>query len=248
MTLNAPTRRLVGAEATRAETLPLTARSAVRPHLRPCRASWLLPNGSIEDSRFLIPAHRLFEGAFCAFARGSLIETPNGPVAIEDLLPGDSVLTQDGRAEPVIWIGSTTLVPSPADDKREVPLFRVMPDAFGLGRPLSHMVVGPSARMLGVHQHGLRRIASFEDGENVSRLRPPSPVDMYHICLRDHAILRVGGLLCESYHPGHGALSDVGPAMRELFLKLFPQIDHIGDFGLLALPRDQDDLDEVDAA
>jgi len=248
MTLNAPTRRLVGAgspHTTKRDDLPL----GDRPQLRPCRINWLLPDGGFDDTRLLIPAHPLFEDAFCAFARGSLIETPQGPLAIEDLLPGDRVMTADGSAQKVIWIGSTTLVPTPeARSGRHVPLFRIMPDALGLGRPMSHMVIGPSARMLGESGQTLKRVCNMEDGVHVARLSPPSPVDVYHLCLEDHGLIRAGGILCESYHPGTTTLSDVGPAMRELFLKLFPHIHHVSDFGILALPRDRDELDGASLA
>ena len=189
----------------------------------------------------MIPANALFEGAFCAFARGTLLETPFGPVAIEDLLPGDTILTADGQAQPITWIGTTTLVPnSQGGTQRSVPLYRVMPDAFGMSRPLSHMVAGPSARIPGQSGQTLTSIAAYEDGVQITRLSPPSPVELFHICLEQHALIRVGGLLFESYHPGHAALRDVGPAMRELFLKIFPQIDHITDFGLMVQPREPD--------
>ena len=58
----------------------------------------------------------------------------------------------------------------------------------------------------------------------------------------------MGGLEFESYHPGHGALRDVGPAMRALYMKLFPHIGHITDFGLMKHPRDPDPAHEPSAA
>ncbi len=218
-----------------------------RRKLRPCRAMWLDSRGDVEELRLLVPAYPLFEAAFCAFSRGTLIATENGPTAIEDLLPGDRVLTSDGNAQPLTWIGTTTIVPS-SKDLPQVPLYRISPDAFGLGRPLSHLVAGPSARILGAGQQTLTPISTFEDGVNVTRLSLPSPLDLYHICLQEHGLLRMGGLEFESYHPGHGALRDVGPAMRTLFMKLFPQIGHVTDFGLMKHPRDPDPATDVNAA
>lgn len=210
-----------------------------RPQLRPCRATWMDTRGDIQDTRFLIPAHAVFEAAFCAFARGTLIDTDTGPTAIEDLLPGDKVLTSDGTGQAVTWIGTTTLVPvDPSARLRSVPLYRVMTDAFGLARPISPMIAGPSARVPGRSGQGLCSLAAFEDGVQVARITPPSPVEMFHLCLKDHALIRVGGLDFETYHPGHGALSEMRPAMRDLFLKLFPQIDHVADFGLMVQPRE----------
>lgn len=226
-----------------------TVAGGKRPQLRPCRASWLKNSGEISDARFLIPALPLFESAFCGFSRGTLVDTPTGPVAIEDLLPGDVVLTDSGLAKEISWIGATTLVPASGDpEERKVPLHRILADAFGMARPLSHIVVGPSARILGHFGQALTPMSQFEDGVNVAPLSPPSPVEMFHICLREHALIRMGGLAFESYHPGTGALQDVGPAMRDLFLKLFPQIDTMADFGLMQYPRDREPTTGMSAA
>lgn len=226
-----------------------TVAGGKRPQLRPCRASWLTHTGEISDSRFLIPAHPLFESAFCGFSRGTLVDTPTGPVAIEDLLPGDAVLTESGLTQQISWIGATTLVPATGNEaERTVPLHRILADAFGMSRPLSHIVVGPSARILGHFGQALTPMSRFEDGVNVAPLSPPSPVEMFHICLRDHALIRMGGLAFESYHPGTAAFHDVGPAMRDLFMKLFPHIDTLADFGLMQYPRDDDQIAGPNAA
>lgn len=249
MNWRAPVPRAVEGHATAIHSVTEVLPSGKRPQLRPCKASWLDANGEIQNTRFLIPAMPLFERAFCAFARGTLLSTQTGPVAIEDLLPGDHIVTADGSAKPITWIGTTTLVPASAPGNLpEVPLYRIMPDAFGMSRPLSHMVAGPSARVPGHSRQTLTTLASFEDGVQITRLRPPSPVEMFHQCLDVHALIRIGGLTFESYHPGHAALSDLGPAMRELFMKLFPQIDHITDFGPMVYPREPDPIDGATAA
>lgn len=249
MTLNAPTPRHGDGTTRGFNTARERVPSGKRPQLRPCRASWLSADGMIHDQRFLIPALPLFEAAFCAFARGTLIDTENGPVAIEDLVPGDRVITAKSTPQPVTWIGATTLVPTHDNtDARVVPQYRILADAFGMSRPLSHMVAGPSAHVLGASGETLSPISALEDGVNVSRLTPPSPVDMFHLCLPEHGLIRVGGMLFESYHPGHGALRDIGPAMRDLFLKIFPQIHHVTDFGLMVYPRDPEPKTDATAA
>ncbi len=49
----------------------------------------LLPDLSVSSKQLVAPASPLFEETSSAFARGTLIPTVRGPVAIEDLLPGD---------------------------------------------------------------------------------------------------------------------------------------------------------------
>ncbi|MEM7090185.1 MAG: Hint domain-containing protein, partial [Pseudomonadota bacterium] len=92
-------------------------RDAPRPtvtqkaQLRRYEVSSLISKGNIAQTRHIAPALPMFEDAFCAFSRGSLVETEHGPTAIEDLMPGDTVLTQDGTSETVLWKGSVTLIP-----------------------------------------------------------------------------------------------------------------------------------------
>ena len=77
------------------------------------------------------------EDAVSAFARGTLLQTVSGPVAIEDLDPGEMVETVDGPPALVTWIGSTMMVPhAPGQSEEMTQLVRIMCDALGLGRPM----------------------------------------------------------------------------------------------------------------
>jgi hypothetical protein len=75
------------------------------------------------------PALPLFDNAFCAFTRGSLMSTPLGDVAVEDLQPGEALNTSTGEPAKILWIGSSTFVP--ANPERRMPLIRIMADTFG---------------------------------------------------------------------------------------------------------------------
>lgn len=190
------------------------------------------------------PALPLFENAFAAFARGVLIASPKGPMAIEDIQPGDWLNTSVGQPAEVMWIGSTSFVP--ADTGKRMPLIRIMADSFGENRPGSYVTVGPAARILQTPPHlrgatagaaVLTPIQEFVDGVNVIEVVPPTPVRLFHLCLSRHAAVDVGGLQMETYHPGTGATRTVTHAQRDLFLSMFPHIAHITDFGPLAHPR-----------
>lgn len=226
---------------------PAAWRSQKRPQLRRYEVSSLLANGDISQTRHIAPAMPLFEDAFCAFSRGSLVDTENGPVAIEDLLPGDRVLTVDGQAETVLWKGSTTIIPGrPGPKGRNLRLTRIMADSFGMQRPMSYVIAGPAARLLNTPNHlravsggaqMLTPVQEFVDGMNVIETAPPTPVELFHLCLPRHAAIRVGGLEFETYHPGVNAPRMISHAMRSLFLNLFAHIDHLADFGPLAYAR-----------
>ena len=64
----------------------------------------LREDGSLYIGQDKAPALPLFESAFSAFARGTLILTTQGEVAIEDLQPGDMIATSSGEPAQLIWV------------------------------------------------------------------------------------------------------------------------------------------------
>lgn len=204
----------------------------------------LRAGGSRSINAFRAPALPLFESAFSAFARGVVLSGPTGSIAIEDLQPGDWLNTTSGEPAQVIWIGSSSFVPS--DTGRRIPLIRIMADSFGPHRPSSFVTVGPGARLLQTPPHlrgttggsGLLTPASeFVDNVSVIEVVPPTPIRLFHICLTRHAAVDVGGIAAETFHPGLSAIRQVTHAQRDLFLSMFPHIAHATDFGPLAHPR-----------
>ena len=218
--------------------------------------SGLLADGSNFVNQFRAPAIPLLDSAFSAFAHGALLATPYGPVAIEDLLPGDRLNTSSGEPADVVWIGSTTFTPAPQMPRTR--LVRIMADTFGPGRPGSFVTIGPGARILQTPPH-LRGIATggalltpateFVDNINVIEVTPPTPIRLFHKCLTRHAAVDLGGIQMETFHPGKSLMRGVTRSQRDFFLSMFPRISHQTDFGPLAHPRAPDEEDSsVNAA
>lgn len=219
---------------------PLTAGRLTRNY----EVAALRADGSIGLNNFKAPAIPLIDAAFSAFAHGALLATPMGPMAIEDLQPGDMLNTTSGEPAPINWIGSSSFAPSSQGSR--TPLVRIMADSFGPSRPSSFVTVGPAARILQTPPH-LRNFSNgaplltpardFVDSINVIEVLPPTPVRLFHICLSRHAAVDVGGIAMETFHPGHALLRRASHAQRDFFLSLFPQIAHVSEFGPLAHPR-----------
>ncbi len=216
------------------------------PH-RSYEIAALRSDGAQHIAQVKVPAIPLFESAFSAFARGTLIQTPDGEVAVEDLQPGDLISTKSGSPAKLMWIGTGQFVP--ADAGYQTSLVRIMADAFGMGRPEMFVTLGPSARVLQTppdmrSQIGPARVlspaADFVDGVNVIEISPPTSVQLFHLVLERHAVIWAGGLDCETFHPGGQAIRDVSYSLRDLFLSMFPHIAHVSDFGPLAHPRAPD--------
>lgn len=216
----------------------------------------LLRDGSRHIGHLKVPALNLFESAFSAFARGTLLQGTDRDIAVEDLQPGDDLWTTSGNPAQVLWIGSANFAPSDANGRR-MSLVRIMADSFGEGRPETFLTLGPSARILQTPPHLraggapgalLTPVTEFIDGVNVIEVSPPTPVTLFHIVLDRHAAIRAGGLECETFHPGSQAVRSVSHSVRDLFLSMFPHIAHVTDFGPLAHARAPESSPMLEAA
>lgn len=226
-----------------------------RPAMRRFAIRWLDASGHIHEDSRIAPAHPFFEDAFSAFSRGSIVTTATGPVAVEDLIPGDRIMTATGREAPLLWIGSMSCTPrlGLAND-RPFSLTRIAADTFGLSRPEQFLVTGPGARLARRNhnardaaqpQFALTRTEALRDGHHIIESMPPSTVQLFHLCLPQHAIITVGGLQFETYHPG-GDIPFANTGLRAAFLGLFPHILKFSDFGQLAGFRIRDTKHETD--
>ncbi|MDX1780257.1 MAG: Hint domain-containing protein [Thalassovita sp.] len=181
----------------------------------------------------IAPATALFESAFSAFARGTLIKTVQGSCAIEDLQPGTLVETEEFGPQPMVWRGMMNIIPNAVPEHAEqAQLTRVMAGTFGMGRPATDLVLGPAARMPRRDGVGdLTPVSRFADGDSVFQTSPPSPVQVFHLCLPIQATIYANDLPLVSYHPQPELSETLGPQMMRLFLSLFPHIETLLDFG-----------------
>ena len=240
----------------RAQTRTLTATPRAAPSInRPQRAATLMRryeitsldrDGTVHGMTRPAPATPIFEQAFAALARGTLITTTAGPVAVEDLMPGDFLQTHEDGPQQLLWIGMMMLFPASVPGQSACPgPIRVPADSFGPGRPANDVVLGPYARLL--HRAGCHTasrddgwsytpLADLIDANSAIRLSPATPVPVYHLGLRRHATICAAGLDIESVHPG-AALQTLSDEMVSLYLGLFPHIRQISSFGPLAHPQ-----------
>ena len=219
-----------------------------RPLMRKYEIAHLTPSSSeIVEATRLAPALPAFEDAFAAFGRGAIVQTKMGPIAVEDLLPGDRVLTSDNGYQTLLWKGSMTIIPGAQNARPEMgTMTRVTADALGLGRPTPDLVLGPAARLL--HKaNGIRTLTGadsafvpvrdFVDQSQIIELTPIAPVHVYQLGFENHELIKVNGIEIESLHPGPIHALGLRHDMLSLFQAMFPHKERLSDFGTMAYPR-----------
>lgn len=158
------------------------------------------------------------------FVSGTGIETPHGPRAIEDIRPGDLVLSADRGPVPVRWCGKRTVPGTGAG----APV-RIAKGFLGNHRPL---FVSPQHRML-ISDHRAQIYFGGEavlvpakaliDGIDVDEAEV-AQVTYHHVMLDRHEIIIAEGARTESYHPGAYSLDGLEPASREALFATFPAL------------------------
>lgn len=225
-----------------AEAQPQAKRPSVV--MRKFEVASLQPDGTVRHAEHIGPAIPMFEAAFSAFAHGALVATTQGMVAVEDLDPGMKLITRDHGSQRLLWIGKMKIVPKFAETTaHDARMTRIMSDSFGFTKPERDLTTGPGARLLksgpvlSDQEPVLVPVNQMSDGMSVIDIVPPSPVDVYHLCLPRHATIMVNGLDMETFHPGEDFQRNMGHNMLQLFLSLFPHIDEPEDFGSLCCAR-----------
>lgn len=170
------------------------------------------------------------------FTAGSFIETPSGPVLIDDICAGDFVLTQSGKAEQVKWVGKTTRIA-----RGKFAPIEIAPNTLGKHDAIcispQHRVVVSDARaelftgmpetlVAAKHLVNDRTIKVKADGQTVTYI---------HLMFETHQIVIVNGLASESYYPGPETMRGFDKSTQDEILELFPQLDVTG-YGLSAMP------------
>ncbi|UWQ21363.1 Hint domain-containing protein [Jannaschia sp. W003] len=200
--------------------------------------SWLDAQGRERWETLRLPAEGAVGDVVATFARGTPIETPRGPVAVEDLLPGDRVRTPSGSAA-LRWCGSRSHGPTEARPT----LYRIGEGAFGRGRPAGDVVLGagahvlaegPRCRPLVGSDAAFAPVAAFEDAMHVIAVQPPGEVATYGLACEGQEAVIVGGIAVGSYHPAREMMRRVTPATLEALHRLIPPLAE--GFGAARIP------------
>ena len=131
------------------------------------------------------------------FMAGTMIRTPQGEVAVETLQRGDLVVTIEGAAKPVSWLGKQTVSSRFADPVRSWPV-RIVAGALGENVPARDLLVSPDHALLveGVLVHAG---ALVNDTSIVRETSVPASFIYYHVELDDHSLILAENVPAETF-------------------------------------------------
>ncbi|SMO99580.1 Hint domain-containing protein [Paracoccus laeviglucosivorans] len=172
------------------------------------------------------------EAPLC-FAAGTMLETPDGLRAIEDLVEGDLVTTKDSGAQPIRWMGRTILNCTKLALNENLRPIRIKAGSLGGGTPTSDLIVSPQHRVLVRSKIAQKMFGAAEvlvaakqlltiDGIDIAI--DMEKVEYFHMLFDNHEIVISNGAETESLYTGPQALRSVGAAASEEIFAIFPEL------------------------
>ncbi|MDN7351446.1 Hint domain-containing protein [Acetobacter senegalensis] len=156
--------------------------------------------GNLTPSDFTVTTDSANTTLVC-FLPGSMIRTPTGDVAVEDIRVGDEVVAYiNGKAvvRPVIWAGckGATVRAHLPDDEAGYPV-RVKQDAIAEGVPYKDMLITPDHCLF--FDGRFVPVRMLVNGTSIFYDRSILSYDYYHIETDEHSVILADGMLTESY-------------------------------------------------
>lgn len=187
--------------------------------------------GTIELTDGTLVTFDNIEQIIC-FTPGTRIRTAQGERRVEELTPGDLILTRDNGPQPLRWIGRRTVAATGAFAPIRI-------DPVLLAGADAPLIVSPQHRLL---WSGGRAQLLFGQSEVLVAAKHLLPhaavhcdeggtVTYLHLMFDRHEIVTANGALTESLFPGDTALEALDPQGRDELFALFPELrSHAGGF------------------
>ncbi|NBD28765.1 MAG: hypothetical protein GVY31_01835 [Alphaproteobacteria bacterium] len=171
---------------------------------------------------------QLVHGCFCA---GTRVMSGDGALTpIETLQAGDFVLTRDHGAQPLLWVGKTTM--------RAVGVYAPVSLPAGFMGNLGPLVVGPLQRIFLYQRGGLTANGRSEallqarhlvDGTRVHQ-REGGFVTYYALVFEDHQIIYAEGVPVESLLVSRATVARLPDAFARDLSQRFPHLNQRAHF------------------
>lgn len=180
------------------------------------------------------------------FAAGTMVVVKGGAKAVENLRPGDLVLTKDNGFQPLRWMATRSISATEMARNSDLRPIRIRAGALGPNLPETDLVVSPQHRML---LRDWRCEALFGEDEALAPAKALvndstitvdydcEEVVYVHFMFEQHEIVYANGVESESFHPGEFGLSTLNEAARKELFTIFPHLEaDVSSFGAPARP------------
>ncbi|MFZ7093992.1 Hint domain-containing protein [Primorskyibacter sp. 2E233] len=168
------------------------------------------------------------KGTVPCYAPGTMIDTPDGPRAVETLRPGDLVSTVDHGPQPIRWVrsGDHPLEDAEVDDKPVL----IQAGALGPNRPAQDLIVSPQHRI--IVGGGGQLMAHFDTVAfapakaltslpGIRYMKGKTKITYVHFACDRHEVVTANGCLSESLLLGPEVMKGLSPAERREVTRIF---------------------------
>lgn len=171
-------------------------------------------------------------GAIC-FTPGTRILTPDGTCPVEEITPGQTILTRDNGLQEVLWTGQHRLGGARLFAMPHLRPIRLRAGALATGIPDGDLIVSPehrllvtgaSARALFGETEVLVEARDLLDDRRVTVEHGLTEVTYIHLLTARHQVIWANGVATETFHPARADLTLIDPTARGALLSSAPGI------------------------
>ena len=171
--------------------------------------------------------------SIACFVSGTMIRTKAGEKRVEDIRPGDTILTRDNGAQPVRWAGQVTVSGRTLAQNSALRPVLITAGALGPGCPSAPLLLSPQHRVLldgwsvelATGQCEVLVAAKHLKGQpGISAGLWREGVTYVHIMFDQHEVIMANGAPCESFLFGEAIQSDMPTAQEDEIKALFPEL------------------------
>jgi hypothetical protein len=166
------------------------------------------------------------------FTPGTMIATPRGEVAVENLRVGDKVITRDNGIQEIRWMGAKEMGWHDFAANPHLKPIMVKAGSLGNGLPERDMMLSPNHRLLVANDRTALYFDEHEvlvaakhlvGGAGVQQVDSVGTTYI-HFMFDQHEVVLSNGAWTESFQPGDYTLKGLGNAQRTEIFELFPEL------------------------
>jgi len=171
-------------------------------------------------------------GTIPCFTPGTFIATPIGERLVEDLVPGDLVITRDHGLQAIRWVGHKVITGARLYANPHIRPIQIKKDTFGISRPNRDMMVSPQHRIVIDNDIANKIYGSYQvlvptkslvNNINIAET-DVTKTTYIHLLFDHHEIIFANGMATESFHPSKAILNDLAQIVQDEIYEIFPEL------------------------